>query len=157
MKAEPKTREHAKALRKSMTKAEIILWSQLRRRALQGHHFRKQHPVGPYITDFACVKQKLVIEVDGETHATFAERSHDNRRTKYLESEGWHVHRVWNTDIYENLEGVLEGILNLFPPPLALLTPAQAGEEGIEPAVAVHNADQSLTECNNNSNEETTL
>lgn len=111
MKAPPKTRSRAKTLRRTMTEAEIILWSRLRRGLLNGYHFRRQHPVGPFIADFACTKAKLIIEVDGATHSSSTELAYDTRRTNFLNAQGWQVLRVWNSDIYGNLDGVLENIL----------------------------------------------
>ncbi|MEL7040051.1 MAG: DUF559 domain-containing protein [Pseudomonadota bacterium] len=116
MKADPKTRHRAKALRHRLTDAERILWSKLKGKQLNGWQFRKQHPIGPYITDFACVRAKLVIEVDGDSHAEAKQIAHDQRRTSFLENQGWFVHRVWNNDIYTNLSAVLDGIYALLPP-----------------------------------------
>ena len=96
----------ARTLRQNMTKAEVILWVNLRKRALNGARFRRQHPIGPYIADFACPSAKLVVEVDGATHSTPEELAYDLRRTKYLEAEGWSVIRVSNTDVFENIDGV---------------------------------------------------
>jgi very-short-patch-repair endonuclease len=93
-----------------MTKAEIILWQSLRRGQLDGHHFRRQVPVGPLIADFACAKAKLIVEVDGATHAEDDELAYDARRTLFLADHGWALVRVNNLDVYENLSGVLEGI-----------------------------------------------
>lgn len=93
-----------------MTKAEVILWVSLRKRAMNGARFRRQHPIGPYIADFTCPASKLVIEVDGVTHSTPEELAYDARRTKYLEQQGWTVIRVTNTDIYENMDGVWRAI-----------------------------------------------
>ena len=101
----------ARALRKAMPKSEVILWSRLRRQQLGGYHFRRQVPIGPYIADFACAEVKLVIEVDRATHATPSAIQHDARRTAFLQQQGWHVWRVWNNEVYDNLEGVLEGLL----------------------------------------------
>ncbi|MEM9938635.1 MAG: DUF559 domain-containing protein [Pseudomonadota bacterium] len=117
MKADPNTQARAKALRRQMTKAEIILWSKLKGKQLQGWHFRKQHPVGPFIADFACVRAKLIIEVDGATHSSDLEINYDQKRTAFLNDQGWFVYRIWNTDIYENLNGVLDGILAHLTPP----------------------------------------
>lgn len=103
---ESQARAHAKRLRQTMTKAEVILWVNLRKRSLSGARFRRQHPVGPYIADFACIASKLIVEVDGATHSTPEELAYDARRTKYLEDLGWTVIRVTNTDIYENMDGV---------------------------------------------------
>lgn len=108
----------ARALRQNMTKAEVILWMHLRRRALDGARFRRQHPIGPYIADFTCPAAKLIVEVDGATHSTPEELAYDARRTKYLEGEGWIVIRVSNSDIYNNIDGVWRTIAaQLAPPP----------------------------------------
>ena len=93
-----------------MTHAEVILWQNLRRNAINGVKFRRQHPIGPYITDFACLRAKLVIEVDGATHATESELAHDERRRIFLARLGWKEIRVYNVDVYENLDGVLETV-----------------------------------------------
>lgn len=107
----------ARSLRRSMTKAEVFLWMQIRRRGLNGARFRRQHPVGPYIADFACPAPKLIVEVDGATHWTPEELAHDERRTKYLEQEGWTVLRVTNSDVYENMDGVWRAIAARLAPP----------------------------------------
>ena len=117
MKADPVIRQRAKKLRRRMTDAETILWSKLKARQLHGWQFRRQHPIGSYIVDFACPRLKLVIEVDGATHSEDHEIAYDARRTAFIECQGWHVHRVWNADIYTNLNGVLEGIAWKLPPP----------------------------------------
>ena len=125
-------RVHVKArrLRAQMSRAEALLWSYLRRRGLNGARFRRQHPIGPYIADFACIAAKLVVEVDGATHWTPEQLEHDARRTKYLESNNWRVLRVINTDVYDNLDGVWRAIEARLPPPLASVAPPpQAGEE----------------------------
>lgn len=93
-----------------MTDAEVILWSKLRRNSADGRRFRKQHPIGPYIADFACVPARLVVEVDGETHGTDAEFAHDSKRDLYLKSHGWRVLRATNEDVYKRLDMVIEGI-----------------------------------------------
>lgn len=108
----------ARALRQNMTKAEVVLWVNLRKRALNGARFRRQHPIGPYIADFACLAARLVVEVDGATHSTQEELAYDARRSKFLEQHGWAVVRVNNTDVYENMDGVWRAIAaQLAPPP----------------------------------------
>jgi len=107
-----KSQGRAKALRKNMPKAAVILWQHLRNKQLAGINFRREHPVAPYILDFANVKNRLAIEVDGATHAGEDEMAYDERRTKFLESKGWTVLRFLNTDIYNSLEGVLDTIRN---------------------------------------------
>lgn len=116
VKTDARTRQRAKALRRDLTKAERILWSRLKGRRLDGWQFRTQHPVQPYILDFACVKARLAIEVDGETHSTASERAHDARRTARLADEGWTVLRFWNFEIYRNLDGVMRAIRESMPP-----------------------------------------
>ncbi|HWA22267.1 MAG TPA: endonuclease domain-containing protein [Caulobacterales bacterium] len=108
----------AKGFRSALTKAEVILWRHLRRNSL-GHKFRRQHPIGPYVADFACAQQRLVIEVDGATHRTPEELAHDARRTAFLNAEGWHVLRITNLDVYENMDGVWRAIMDALPPPSA--------------------------------------
>ena len=112
MRSHRKTRTRAKELRRPMTRAEVILWTRLRKRQVLGLHFRKQHPVSPYIADFACVEAKLIVEVDGATHSTAEERAHDERRRHYLEAQGWAILRVWNDEIYRNENGVVETIMD---------------------------------------------
>ena len=130
MRKQGEYRIHVKArrLRQNMTK--VTLWTYIRRRALDGARFRRQHPVGPYIADFACRQAKLVLEVDGATHSTPEELAYDGRRTKYLEGLGWTVLRVTNSDIYQNMDGVWRTIAAQLPPPLASRgPPPQAGED----------------------------
>jgi very-short-patch-repair endonuclease len=116
-------RKHAKQLRRAMTRAEALLWSYVRRRSLAGAKFPRQHPIGPYIADFACVAAKLVVEIDGATHWTAEELAHDARRTQFLEASGWRVLRVTNNDVYENLDGVWLTIESRIPPPAATPPP----------------------------------
>jgi very-short-patch-repair endonuclease len=100
-----------------MTDAEVILWSRLRRHTVCGKRFRRQHPIGPYVADFACVSAWLVIEVDGGTHSSHEEMGHDRIRDAYLRSRGWRVLRVTNDDVYKHLETVLAGTARFLPPP----------------------------------------
>jgi very-short-patch-repair endonuclease len=98
----------ARELRRDSSRAERICWELLRSRRLSGVKFRRQHPIGPYYADFACVSKKLVIEIDREHHAYQAER--DARRTAALEREGWCVLRFWANEVVENPEGIWTAI-----------------------------------------------
>jgi primosomal protein N' (replication factor Y) len=91
-------------LRTNATDAERRLWRVLRNRQLEGCKFRRQHPIGPYVADFACTRHQLVVEADGGQHAGNPD---DIRRTEWLESQGWRVLRFWNNEILDNTEGVL--------------------------------------------------
>lgn len=117
-----------------MTEAEVVLWTFLRRRALHGYKFRRQHPIGPYIADFACVSARLVIEVDGATHSTPEELAHDAKRTAFLEKAGWRILRVNNIDVFENMDGVWQTVAHRLPPPAASppASPASGGRNRSE-------------------------
>jgi very-short-patch-repair endonuclease len=91
-----------------MTEAESCLWQYLRMRQILGLKFRRQHPAGNYILDFACIDAKLVIEVDGGQHGEL--QTQDKTRTLWLEAQGWKVLRFWNNEVLQNTEGVLESI-----------------------------------------------
>ena len=104
----PKRVDHAKQMRQNAVPAETLLWKALRNRALGGFKFRRQHPIGTYVVDFACVECKVLVEADGESHLTRA--AADQQRTRFLISEGWSVLRFWNTQIYDELDAVKEAI-----------------------------------------------
>jgi very-short-patch-repair endonuclease len=101
----------AKTLRKSATLPEAKLWEQLRNRQLGGYKFRRQSPVGPYIADFVCLEKNLVVELDGWTHSAPQEIANDEKRTRFVNTEGFRVIRFANTDVMESTSGVLQSIL----------------------------------------------
>jgi very-short-patch-repair endonuclease len=103
-------RKTAKTLRASTTAAEDILWRHLRRLEVTGSHFRRQVPIGPYVADFACLKARLIIEVDGSQHGNEANSRRDETRTRWLNSEGYRVIRFWNNDVMTNTEAVMDAI-----------------------------------------------
>jgi very-short-patch-repair endonuclease len=105
-----KFKARARKLRESQTSAEAKLWQALRNRRLARWKFRRQHPVDRYIVDFVTIDGKLIVEVDGVTHAEPSELARDKERSDTLEACGFLVVHVSNTDVYENLEGVLEMI-----------------------------------------------
>ena len=114
------SRDYARKLRRQLTDAEAILWVKLREMRQIGHRFRRQHSIGLYIADFACIQAKLVIELDGETHGSEEARAYDQRRDAYMQARGWTVLRFSNVEVYRNLNGVLDGIEHAltadFPP-----------------------------------------
>ena len=97
-------------LRSNMTGPETRLWSRLRARQLQGLKFRRQHGIGPYIVDFYCPEQSLVIEIDGDSHADADQIVRDQLRDQYFQSLGLRVIRYFNNDIVKNLAGILEDL-----------------------------------------------
>ncbi|MDO8289616.1 MAG: DUF559 domain-containing protein [Parvibaculum sp.] len=110
-------------MRRNMTEAEFRLWLHLRNGAL-GFHFRRQHPLGPYITDFACLERRLIVEVDGGQHSLPTELAHDAKRTQWLNEAGFRVIRFWNNDVVNNIEGVVELIVEELKRPRTDLEPS---------------------------------
>ena len=100
----------AKKLRHNMTDAETRLWRALRRGQLNGLHFRRQHPVGPFTLDFYCPSLRLAIELDGGQHAEQRKQA-DERRTRFLSEKSIAVIRYWNNDVFGNLQGVLADLV----------------------------------------------
>ena len=107
---EPKIISHARALRKAQTPHEAKLWYFLRSNRFKAYKFRRQFPVGNYIVDFYCFKQKLTIELDGGQHNDAESASYDKQRDAFLRSQGFSVLRLWNNELDSNLEGVLDRI-----------------------------------------------
>lgn len=102
------TTSFSRKLRREMTEAEKHLWRFLRIRQMNGAKFRRQHPVGRYILDFACVELKVAVEVDGGQHMENAQ--YDRHRNDWLKTQGWEILRFWNTEVLQNTEGVLQVI-----------------------------------------------
>jgi very-short-patch-repair endonuclease len=95
----------ARRLRRAATEAEKEMWLALRELPTE-HRFRRQHPIGSYVVDFACPGRKLAIELDGGQHAEQAEE--DTARSLEIARRGYRVIRFWNNDVIHNLAGVLE-------------------------------------------------
>ena len=103
--------KRGKMLRRAMTDGERRLWLELKTwRSARGIHVRKQAPIGPFVADFAIHAAKLVIEVDGEHHATASGLQRDANRDARFVSQGYRVFRVTTGEITELLEGCLERI-----------------------------------------------
>jgi very-short-patch-repair endonuclease len=97
-------------LRSNLTDAERRLWQSLKRRQIAGVKFRRQQPIGPFIVDFVCFDPRVIVEVDGGQHA---ERLHDDeKRTRWLEAQGYRVLRFWNNDVLANTEAVAQAIVD---------------------------------------------
>ena len=101
--------ENARNLRRNSTDAERRLWHFLRSRRLGGFRFRRQVPLGRYVADFACLREHLIVELDGGQHVD--RRADDDERTRHLQRAGFRVLRFWNDDALVRTEAVLESIL----------------------------------------------
>ena len=98
-------------MRRALTPPEARLWTCLKGGGLEGLKFRRQHPVGPYILDFYCHAARLAVEVDGADHDLPDQLAHDERRTRWLSTQGIEVLRVRSTDVRDHLDGALALIL----------------------------------------------
>ena len=97
-------------LRKSMTDAENMLWLKLRQKQLKGHPFYRQKIIGKYIVDFYCPKADLVIELDGGQHYSETGKAKGRTRDDVLTEMGIKALRFSDRDVFENIDGVMEGI-----------------------------------------------
>jgi len=122
-----KRAERARSLRRALTPAELTLWTSIRGRRLGGFKFVRQEPLDRYYVDFVCREQRLIVELDGGQHA---ESRGDRQRDRALCALGYRVIRIWNNDVIENLDGVLQRLMSeLEKSPLtpALSPPAGRG------------------------------
>ena len=103
-------RRFARNLRKNQTLVEARLWYRLRGRRLLGLRFRRQHPVGPYFADFACLELGLIVELDGGQHNSTEGRWRDCIRSDVLAAHGFEVLRFWDNETLSNTAGVAEVI-----------------------------------------------
>ncbi len=118
-------KSHRRALRNNMPKVEVILWSRLKGRQIKGLKFWRQQGVGRYVLDFYCPANRLAIELDGDSHyLTDKARDADIRREEFIRSLDITILRFTNTEIYDNLDGVLQKIATTPAPPY------QGGERG---------------------------
>jgi very-short-patch-repair endonuclease len=99
----------ARALRRSATLPEGLLWQVLRKRP-QNLKFRRQHPLGPFVVDFYCAAARLVVEVDGASHDMGDRPSCDARRDAWLREQGLRVLRFNATEVMNDLESVMTEI-----------------------------------------------
>jgi len=97
-------------LRKNLSKAEAIMWKHLSNKKMCGCKFRRQHGFDRYVVDFYCPELKLAIEIDGESHFQPGAKEYDREREEYIKAFGVKTLRFQNTDVYQNLKGVLEAI-----------------------------------------------
>jgi very-short-patch-repair endonuclease len=110
-----------------MSEAERLIWYHLRHEQL-GVRFRRQHPIGPYIADYACIARRLAVEVDGSQHR---DSDYDRTRDNLMVDRGRPVLRLWSWDVVGNLEGVRHAIADTLaedpPRPTVGRSPRSAG------------------------------
>jgi very-short-patch-repair endonuclease len=128
--------ELARALRRGQTEPERKLWAALRDRRLAGLKFRRQIPKGAYIVDFLCDEAMLIVELDGDQHASDEGVADDERRSAYFESLGYAVIRYANGAIHRDLANVMQDIFEKADarrkaPSSGLRPPSPQGEKAI--------------------------
>jgi len=104
------TFEKAVELRKRITKAEAVLWEELRNKRFMGLKFRQQHPIDRFIVDFYCHKHKLVIELDGSVHDLPEVAENDKNREAELTDLGLTILRFSNSIVLQSIQAVLNTI-----------------------------------------------
>src|SRR6267378_2870164 len=112
MRRDPYYQERARDLRSNMNDAEKRLWSRLRAHRMDGRKFRRQHALGRYIVDFVCLDARLIIEVDGDSHANDSREALDAQRTAFLEKLGFRVLRFWDDYVLTDLDNVTEAVFD---------------------------------------------
>jgi very-short-patch-repair endonuclease len=103
----PLQRNRAKSLRRTMTRAETLLWRYIKAEHLDGLSFRRQAPIGAYIVDFVCHDAKIIVELDGDSHDFEQRIRHDEARDAWLSTRGYLVLRFTNEQVMSELEAVL--------------------------------------------------
>jgi very-short-patch-repair endonuclease len=118
-----------------MSQQEIKLWLRLRAMRERGFHFRRQAPRDGFILDFVCLREKLIVELDGDTHGHSRQLTTDTKRDEHFLEKGFRVLRFWNTDVDQNLDGVVETVYRILtsanPTPALRADPPLTGEGGI--------------------------
>jgi len=104
------SKEFARLQRQSSDELERLMWQLLRNRQRCNKKFRRQHPLGIYTADFYCVEEKLVIEIDGESHVSDEAKRYDAARDRWMNSQGIRVLRLTCTEVDQNTQLVLAKI-----------------------------------------------
>ena len=110
-------KDFAQTHRNHPTQAESVLWEALQGKKLEGYKFRRQHVVGPYIADFICLQEDLIIEVDGLIHQLPENKESDRERTQWLTEKGYRVIRFTNNQVLSHTSDVLDTILRTLQAP----------------------------------------
>ena len=105
----PAILQRSREFRHPLTPPEAKVWHAVRDRQL-GFKIRRQHPIGRFIADFYWAEERLVIEIDGDTHAAPDQAAYDSTRTAWLEERGYRVLRFQARDVDHGLDAVLQAI-----------------------------------------------
>ncbi len=111
MLAHHETRDFAKGLRRTLSLPEGLLWCAIKGRKVRGLHFRKQHPVGPYVLDVYCHEARLCVEVDGASHGLGDQPGKDARRDGWLRDRGVRTLRISAACVLEDVDDAVGTIL----------------------------------------------
>jgi very-short-patch-repair endonuclease len=106
-------KQNSRKLRQNQTPWEHRLWYYLRNRRFFNLKFKRQVRIGNYIVDFCCSEKRLVIELDGSQHAQTEINQKDFEKARFIKSQKYTVLHIWNNEIDENLQGVLERVCQL--------------------------------------------
>ena len=112
MEAPLETRMKARALRRKMSLPEVLVWKRIKGRREDGLHFRKQHPLGPYVLDFYCDEARLAIEIDGQGHSVDDQPQRDARRDAWLRGQGVRTLRISARFVLESPDDAVRMILH---------------------------------------------
>ena len=123
----------ARELRQNSTDAERLIWSHLRNRQLSGCKFRRQHPIGPFFADFACLEAGLIVELDGGQHFESEAVDKDQRRFVALTGAGFEVMRFDNRQALLETDSVLTSILMRLQAGSPHPNPLPPAGEGVKP------------------------
>ena len=105
--------QRARRLRRDMSPPEVRLWLRLKGRKTGAPHFRRQHPLGPYVLDFFCGAARLVVEVDGWGHNMGDQPERDERRDAWLTDRGLMVVRILAADVMRDADEAADGLMRL--------------------------------------------
>ena len=121
--------DKAREMRRNPTEAESALWNFLSGDKM-GVHFRRQHPVFGYIPDFVCLKERLIVEIDGGYHLAEEQHEMDLERTAYLNQMGYVVLRFTNEMVLNDIDTVIEEISDAISDPMSNQSPIPSGGAG---------------------------
>jgi len=107
-------KSHRSSLRNKSTSAEAAFWDILKSKNLDGKKFRRQYSIGNYIVDFYCPSEKLVIELDGDSHGDYYKIEEDKERQRFIESLGFTLLRFENRFVFQEPEYIKNEIRKFF-------------------------------------------